>query len=72
MTQQQVDLTEINARLAKANSDSETWLAARATEKYLEACSNVEALELERARIVKDALTKAPTYSTAKPRPGDV
>ena len=59
MTQQQDSLIEINARLAKANSECETWLAARATEKYLEACSNVEALELERATIVKDALRKA-------------
>ena len=59
MPQQQIGLIEINARLAKANSDSETWLAARATEKYLEACSNVEALEVERATIVKDALRKA-------------
>jgi len=61
MTQQQDSLVEINARLAKATSECETWLAARATEKYLEACSHVEALELERATIVKDALRKVQT-----------
>ena len=59
MTQEQSSLIEINARLAKANSDCETWLAARSPEKYLEACANAEALELERATIVKDASRKA-------------
>ena len=59
MTQQQHVLSEINARLAKANSECETWLAARAIDRFLEACSKVEALEIERAMIAKGASTAA-------------
>ena len=57
MTQQQSSLSDIDARLAKANSDCAKWLAAGEAEKYLEACSEV--LELEQSRIAKDALRKA-------------
>ena len=55
MKPQQHVLSEINARLEKANSECATWLAARAIDRYLEACSKVEALEIERAMIARDA-----------------
>ena len=55
IAQQQHILTEVNARLAKANSECEAWLAARSIERYLEACSKAEAIEMQRAIIVRDA-----------------
>ena len=52
MTQQNGSLIEINALLAKAKSDCET---RKAPEKYREACSNLEARDLERSRILREA-----------------
>ena len=59
MAQKEYSLDEINECLVKANRDCQTWLAARAVDKYLEACSNIEALEHRRATIAKASRTKA-------------
>ena len=59
MAQNEYSLDEINECLVKANRDCQTWLAARAVDKYLEACLNVEALEQQRATIAKASRTKA-------------
>ncbi|HYL88063.1 MAG TPA: hypothetical protein VEU32_04775 [Burkholderiales bacterium] len=37
----------VKERLAKAESERETWLASKMQEKHLEACSRVDALTLE-------------------------
>jgi hypothetical protein len=41
------DIAEIRTRIAKATLDCNTWRAAGFSEKYLEACSLMEALEVE-------------------------
>jgi hypothetical protein len=40
------EIAELRQRIAKAQSDRDTWLASGRQEKYLEAYSLVEALEL--------------------------
>ena len=50
MTKQQ-DLDALKARLVKALSERDAWLAAGVQEKYLEAYSMVEALELQLERF---------------------
>jgi hypothetical protein len=41
------DIAEIRTRIAKATLDCSTWRAAGFSEEYLEACSLMEALEVE-------------------------
>jgi hypothetical protein len=43
----QREIAVIQGRIAKAQSDRETWRASGIQEKYLEACSMVEALGLQ-------------------------
>lgn len=43
----EADSAAIKQRLAKAESERETWRASGTQEKYLEACSMVDALALE-------------------------
>jgi hypothetical protein len=41
------DIAALRVRIAKAESERDTWQACRMSEKYLEAYSMVEALELQ-------------------------
>jgi hypothetical protein len=41
------EIAAIQVRIARAESDRETWRASGMQEKYLEACSMVEALGLQ-------------------------
>jgi hypothetical protein len=41
------DITAMQARIAKAEADRDTWRQSGMQEKYLEAYSTVEALELQ-------------------------
>jgi hypothetical protein len=54
----QKDIAELQQRIAKAEADRDTWRASGRREKYLEAYSMVEALELQLERL------------QAVPRPG--
>jgi len=45
------EIANIRTRLAKAEQDRESWRATGMQEKYLEAYSMVEALELELDRL---------------------
>lgn len=45
------EIDRIAARLAKAEAERDAWRAAGMQEKYLEAYSMVEALELQLARL---------------------
>ena len=47
MTGVQADITVLRQRIAKAESDRDTWRAAGRPENYLEACSMVDALGLQ-------------------------
>ena len=44
-------IVELRARRAKAESDRDTWRAARLQENYLAACSMVDALDLQIAQL---------------------
>jgi hypothetical protein len=50
----QEDIDAIKTRLVKALSERDAWLAAGVPEKYLEAYSMVEALELQLERFRTD------------------
>ena len=43
----QAEIAAIKARIVRAESDRDTWHATGMQEKYLEACSMVEALGLQ-------------------------
>ena len=44
-------IVELRARLAKAESDRDTWRAARLQENYLAACSMIDALDMQIAQL---------------------
>lgn len=44
---QQEDIAAMQERLAKAEAERDTWRATATQEKYLEACSLVDVLELQ-------------------------
>ena len=44
---QQKDIAAMQERIARAATERDTWRASGIEEKYLEACSMVEALELQ-------------------------
>lgn len=50
--------TSLEDRIAKAESERDRWRLCGSQEKYLEACSMVDALELQ-----LEALNKAPSPS---------
>ena len=54
------EIADIQARIAKAQSERDTWQSAGMQEKYLEAYSLVEALELRLERLRQEGLR---TYS---------
>jgi hypothetical protein len=54
------DIAAIQVRIAKAESERDSWRASGLQEKYLEAYSMVEALELQ-----LDRLRKAPGIAPA-------
>jgi len=56
------DIVTLRDRIAKAESDRNTWQAAGQKEKYLEAYFMVEALEVQLGR----ALAKAPLAARAE------
>ena len=63
------ELAGLKARLAKAEIERDTWRAAHRQENYLEACSMVDALEMQIAEAegaARAAAASAPT--TAEPR----
>ena len=43
----QDEITDMRARIARAESQRDAWQASGMQEKYLEACSLVQALELQ-------------------------
>jgi hypothetical protein len=47
----QVDIAVLRQRIAKAESDRDTWRAAGRQENYLEACSMVDALGVQLDQI---------------------
>ena len=47
----QKDIAELQQRIVKAEADRDTWRASGRQEKYLEAYSMVEALELQLGRL---------------------
>ena len=49
----QEDIDSIQRRLAQAESDCNGWRMANLQEKYLEACSMVEALECQLQALLK-------------------
>jgi hypothetical protein len=44
---QQKDIAAMEERIARAATERDTWRASGMEEKYLEACSMVDALELQ-------------------------
>jgi hypothetical protein len=50
------EITALQARIAKAQSDRDTWRASGMQEQYLEAYSRVEALELSLDRLRQEGL----------------
>ena len=44
---QQKDIAAMQERIARAATERDTWRASGMEEKYLEACSMVDALELQ-------------------------
>ncbi len=50
------DIAAVQVRLAKARSDRDAWRTSGMQEKYLEAYSMVDALELELDRLRKQGL----------------
>lgn len=50
------EFSALTARIATARSELHTWQAAGRQEKYLEAYSNVEALELQLERLRQASL----------------
>lgn len=55
MTFQQ-EIAALRARIAKAQSDRDTWRTSGRQENYLEAYSRVEALELQLERLRQEGL----------------
>jgi hypothetical protein len=51
MMNQPPDIAALQARIARAESDRDSWRAAGIQEKYLEANSTVEALGLQLDRL---------------------
>jgi hypothetical protein len=52
----QDEIAAIQTRIAKAHSERDTWRASGMQEKYLEAYSLVEALELQLERLRQEGL----------------
>lgn len=50
------EISALRARIAKAQSDRDTWRTSGLQEKYLEAYSRVEALELDLERLRQEGL----------------
>ena len=50
------EIAALQARLAKAQSDRDTWRTSGMQERYLEAYSRVEALELQLERLRQEGL----------------
>lgn len=73
MTFQQ-EIAAMQARIAKAESERDTWRSSGMQEKYLEAYSLVEALELELERLRQEGLrtfasNRAPVCALLTPQP---
>lgn len=52
----QEEIAALQARIAKASSDRDTWRTTGMQEQYLEAYSRVEALELQLERLRQEGL----------------
>jgi hypothetical protein len=61
------DIAAIEVRIGKAESERDSWRRAGQQEKYLEAYSMVEALELQLDRLRACALPALLRSSTVKP-----
>lgn len=70
-TEMKSALAELNARLAKAESERDTWRAAGRQENYLAACSMADALEMQIQQLQRAAryaaVQSTTTASTAAP-----
>jgi hypothetical protein len=53
-------IAALAARIAKAEAERDTWRASGMQEKYLEACSMVDALELQLEALQRAPATAAP------------
>ena len=54
-TEMKSALAELNARLAKAQSERDTWRAAGRQENYLAACTMADALEMQIEQLERAA-----------------
>ena len=68
------EITALQARIAKAQSERDTWQGSGMQEKYLEACSLVEALDLQLERLRQEGLrtfarNRASVGALLTPRP---
>lgn len=68
------EIAAIQARIAKAQSERDTWRTSGMQEKYLEAYSLVEALELGLERLRQEGLRasaqyRAPVCALLTPQP---
>ena len=68
MTTLREQLAALRLRISGAESQRDAWRAAGSMEKYLEACSLVDALELQLASLEASAQTTAPAARVAEPR----
>lgn len=63
------DIADLRARIAKAQSERDTWRTSGMQEKYLEAYSLVEALELQLERLRQEGLRSFATNDAPRPMP---
>lgn len=54
--EQKKDIAAMQERIARARVERDTWRASGMEEKYLEACSMVEALEIQLDRLRQGSL----------------
>jgi len=50
------EISALQGRIAKAQSERDTWRSSGMQEKFLEACSRVDALELDLERLRQEGL----------------
>ena len=55
---QQKEIAAMQERIARAATERDTWRASGMEEKYLEACSMVEALELQLDGLRQDSFAR--------------
>ena len=61
------DISRLQERIAKAEADRDAWGSARHQENYLEACSMVDALNLQLEELQRAARRIREESTTGKP-----